>query len=85
MDKPVVKVDITKAYGKYDLSHVNMNLVSNPFIQDRATIELEFEKWRQKQIPVAKNSVQAFIVFLRENGLWDDNKVRAWCREKEFE
>lgn len=82
MDKPVVKVDITKAYGKYDFSRVNMHLVQNPFIEDRAVLELEFEKWRQKQIPVAKNSVQAFIVFLRENGLWDDDKVFAWCRER---
>lgn len=83
MEKKVVKIDITKAYGKYNLAGMNAALIQNPFIQDRATLELEFEKWRQKQIPVAKNSVQSFIVFLRDNGLWDDDKVRAWCRERE--
>lgn len=83
MEKKVVKIDITKAYGKYNLAGMNTALIQNPFIQDRAVIELEFEKWRQKQIPVAKNSVQSFIVFLRDNGLWDDDKVRSWCRERE--
>ena len=83
MEKKVVKIDITKAYGKYNLAGMNTALTQNPFIQDRAVIELEFEKWRQKQIPVAKNSVQSFIVFLRDNGLWDDDKVRSWCRERE--
>lgn len=54
------------------------------FISDRAELELEFEKWRKKQIPPAKNSVQSFIVFLRLNGLWDDDKVRRWVSDKEM-
>lgn len=81
-DKKTVKVDIygiKRKFRNFDI--VGMN---NTLIQDRAMLELEFEKWRQKQIPVAKNSVQSFIVFLRQNGLWDDDKVRTWCREKEF-
>lgn len=52
-------------------------------IEDRARLELEFEKWRKSQIPPAKNSVQAFVVFLRQNDLWDDDKVHIWCRERE--
>ena len=55
------------------------------FIEDRATLELQYEKWRKKQIPVAKNNVQSFIVFLRDNGLWDDDKVHIWCRDREDE
>lgn len=81
-DKKTVKVDI---YGiKRKFRNFDIGVMSNTLIQDRAMLELEFEKWRQKQIPVAKNSVQSFIVFLRQNDLWDDDKVRAWCREKEF-
>ena len=55
----------------------------NPLIQERAILELEFQEWRKRQIPVAKNSLQAFIVFLKENGLWDDDKLHAWVREHE--
>ena len=55
----------------------------DPFIQDRAALELEFEKWRQAQIPVAKNTLQTFIVFLKQNDLWDDDKFHAWVRERE--
>lgn len=81
-DKKTVKVDI---YGiKQKFRNFDIGVMSNTLIQDRAMLELEFEKWRQKQIPVAKNSVQSFIVFLRQNDLWDDDKVRSWCREKEF-
>lgn len=81
-DKKTVKVDI---YGiKRKFRNFDIGVMNNTLIQDRAMLELEFEKWRQKQIPVAKNSVQSFIVFLRQNDLWDDDKVRTWCREKEF-
>lgn len=61
------------------------HLVFATFIEDRARLELEFEKWRNSQIPKAKNSVQSFIVFLRSNDLWDDEKVHNWCRDKEME
>ena len=81
-DKKTVKVDI---YGiKRKFRSFDLGVMNNTLIQDRAMLELEFEEWRQKQIPVAKNSVQSFIVFLRQNDLWDDDKLRAWCREKEF-
>jgi hypothetical protein len=53
------------------------------FLEDRAKIELAFEEWRVKQVPVARNSVQSFIVFLRQNDLWDDIKVHEWLEGRE--
>jgi len=53
------------------------------FLEDRAKIELAFEEWRQNQVPVARNSVQSFIVFLRQNDLWDDIKVHEWLEGRE--
>lgn len=53
------------------------------FLEDRAKVELAFEEWRQNQVPVARNSVQSFIVFLRQNDLWDDIKVREWIEGRE--
>ena len=51
-------------------------------LQDRANLELEFEKWRGSQIPKVQRSVQAFISFLAKNELIDNDKVHAFIREK---
>jgi hypothetical protein len=53
-------------------------------IADRARLELEFNEWRKKQIPPAKNSVQSFLVFLMLEGLFDNDKLRSWVRDKEL-
>jgi hypothetical protein len=56
----------------------------NPFVQDRVKLEILFEEWRKAQIPPARNSVQSFIVFLRINGLWDDDNVHRFVEDKEL-
>lgn len=55
----------------------------NPFIEDRAKLDLAYEEWRKKQIPVAKANVQTFITFCVQNNLMNDDDIHAYVREKE--
>lgn len=54
------------------------------FIQDRAELDLAYEEWRKRQIPVAKCNSQTFITFLVSEGLLRDDDIRAWVRDKEL-
>ena len=53
-------------------------------ISDRAELDLAYEEWRKKQIPVAKCTSQSFITFLVSEGLLRDDDIRAWVRDREL-
>lgn len=55
----------------------------NPFIEDRARLDLAYEEWRKKQIPVAKANVQTFITFCVQNNLMNDDTIHEFIRERE--
>lgn len=55
----------------------------NPFIEDRAKLDLLYEEWRRKQIPVAKANVQTFITFCVQNNLMNDDTIHEFIRERE--
>ena len=55
----------------------------NPFIEDRAKLDLAYEEWRKKQIPVAKANVQTFITFCVQNNLMNDDTIHEFIRERE--
>lgn len=55
----------------------------NPFIEDRAKLDLAYEEWRKKQIPVAKANVQTFITFCVQNKLMNDDDIHIFIRERE--
>ena len=57
----------------------------NIFIQDRAKLNLYYEKWRERQIPVAKCNVQTFISFMVEEGIISNDDIHSYVREKENE
>ena len=50
-------------------------MIFNPFIQDRAKLNLYYEEWRKKQIPVAKCNAQTFITFLVHEGILTDEDI----------
>ena len=54
----------------------------NPFIEDRAKLDLAYEEWRKKQIPVAKANVQTFITFCVQNNLMNDDTIHEFIRER---
>ena len=54
------------------------------FIRDRAELDLAYEEWRKRQIPVAKCNSQSFITFLVGEGLLKDEDIRAWVRDREL-
>ena len=55
----------------------------NPFIEDRAKLDLAYEEWRKKQIPVAKANVQTFITFCVQYKLMNDDDIHIFIRERE--
>ena len=55
----------------------------NPFIEDRAKLDLAYEEWRKKQIPVAKANVQTFITFCVQYNLMNDDDIHIFIRERE--
>lgn len=58
-------------------------MIFNPFIQDRAKLNMYYEEWRKKQIPVAKCNAQTFILFLIHEGILTDDDIHDYVREKD--